>query len=443
VLRAGTAHALLNPFAQTLLWGLVAATSACSSSSAPESAGAATGETLPTTAPTTAISTPPATSGAGSQSAVTAGTVSTGATTAGSAGASIASLGGSTASSAGTTGAGSSSVSAGAPGAAGTDAAGSGNATASSAGAGATAGMQASAGASGAAGMAAPAGPADLDKVGPYEIVQEQVGTGFEYAIASSDTGDGVAGCSSFSMSFGGDPMESMDFIKLPSTLKMNMYSLYRPKELEAGRKYPVLTWGNGTCAHPENYHELLAHLASHGFFVVAANSRQVGSNGVMTKALDWAFAANKDPMSPYFEHIDTDKVGAFGHSQGGGATITAASDARVKVVIIFNGGSSAPKPFLTISGDRDLPLTSLSAMKSAVSSATKGAYLFYHMVPERGSYDGHLTLITQPERVIGPSAAWFKYTLLNDPDAKAWLVGSDCKLCGKTQDIEFGQHGL
>ena len=36
---------------------------------------------------------------------------------------------------------------------------------------------------------------------------------------------------------------------------------------------------------------------------------------------------------------IDTDKVGAMGHSQGGGATIAAARDPRIKAIIVFNSG--------------------------------------------------------------------------------------------------------
>lgn len=295
------------------------------------------------------------------------------------------------------------------------------------------------------AGMAAPmpAGPVDYSKPGVEVIVDQPVGVGFEYPIASSDRGDGVAGCASFAGGFGGDPAETNKFITIPPDLKMNMYSLYRPKTLEEGKKYPIVTWGNGTCALPEGYGTLLKHIASHGIFVVAANSRQVGQNSVMTKALDWAFAANMDMSSPYFGRIDTDKVGAAGHSQGGLATITAASDRRIKTVIIFNGGASASKPFLTISGDRDLPFTTLSGMKSAVNSAQKAAWIWYHMIPQRGSSDGHLTLITEPLRVVGPSITWFKATLENDAEAKTWFNGAMCKLCGQDAMFEFGSKGI
>jgi hypothetical protein len=360
-----------------------------------------------------------ATSGSGAAGAVAGSKAAAGSGGAGAAAGSSAAAGSGGAGNAGTAAA------------AGTDAAGAG-------------GAPADPGTTGAAGMPAPVGPIDLAMMGPYKVIRDQpVGEGFEYPIASSDTGDGVAGCADFAAGFGGDAMESMDFVKIPPDLKMNMYSLYRPETLEDGKKYPIITWGNGTCALPEGYGTLLKHWASHGFFVVAANSRQVGSNSVMTKALDWAFAANKDSSSPYFGKIDTDRVAAAGHSQGGMATITAARDSRVKTVIIFNGGASATKPYFAISGDRDIPFATISSLKSSLTSATKAAWLWYHMVPERGQYDGHLTLITEPERVVGPSTAFFKSVLQDDADAKTWFEGTSCKLCGMTTMFEFGQKGI
>jgi hypothetical protein len=281
------------------------------------------------------------------------------------------------------------------------------------------------------------------DQPGPYEVQLDQpVGEGFGVPVASSDTGDGVAGCKTFAEAFGGDPDETAALIKLEPTLRMDLYSLYRPVTLEEGRKYPLITWGNGTCAKPEGYGALLRHVASHGFFVVAANSRQVGQNSPMTKALDWAEAANKDASSPYFGKIDVDKFGAMGHSQGGGATVTAANDRRIKTVIIWNGGTTASKPFLAVSGDRDLA-GAISGFKRGTSAAPKGAYLWYHMVPGTGALDGHLTLMVEPERVIGPAAAWFRYILQDDPVSRAWFVGADCKLCKTPDQFEFGQNGL
>jgi hypothetical protein len=163
-----------------------------------------------------------------------------------------------------------------------------------------------------------------------------------------------------------------------------------------------------------------------------------------MTKALDYAFAANEDAMSPYYHRMDTTKVGGFGHSQGSTATVTAAKDARVKSVILFNSGTSASKTFLAVSGDRDIGSPTVASYRSGTNSATTGgAFLFFHMVTGTGSASGHLTLMTQPERVIEPTAAWFKYTLNGDAESKTFFIGMDCKLCSMPTQFDYGQKGL
>jgi hypothetical protein len=102
----------------------------------------------------------------------------------------------------------------------------------------------------------------------------------------------------------------------------MALYTMYRPMQLEEGKTYPLLTWGNGTCALPEGYGTLLRHVASHGFIIVAANTRWTagsGANAPMIRAVEWALEANDDASSPLYQHVDPMKIGAFGHSQGAG----------------------------------------------------------------------------------------------------------------------------
>jgi hypothetical protein len=280
-------------------------------------------------------------------------------------------------------------------------------------------------------------------QLGPYGAVMERnAGKGFEVPLASGDS-DGGASCASVVASFGEDPMESAPLLDVDG-IDFKLYTIYRPAQWKEGEKVPIITWGNGTCAKTEGYGALLRYVASHGFFVVAANSRWVGGNGAMTKGLDFAFAAAKDANSPYYNHLDTEKVGAMGHSQGGMATVTAARDSRVKTVIIWNGGSSAVKPFLAVSGDKDIGSPTVSGMRNALTGNPAGAFLFYHKTVGEGSVPGHLTLMTQPERVIEPTVAWFKYQLLTDMASKLFFVGTDCTLCNKLPDeYEFGQKGL
>jgi len=280
-------------------------------------------------------------------------------------------------------------------------------------------------------------------ELGPYGAVMEpNVGKGFAYTVASGDSDDN-AYCRSFSSAFGEDPSAS-DMLLDTGSLDFTLYTVYRPAQFKDGEKLPIITWGNGTCAQPEGYATLLRYVASHGFLIVAPNSRFVGSGAEMRKGLDFIFAANEDPMSPYYQRLDTTKVGAMGHSQGGQGTVATVSDARVKAVIIWNMGTSTTKPFLAVSGDTDVTGATPSGMGSAVNRATvKAAFLYYHMVPATGSASGHLTLMTQPERVVEPATAWWKYILNDDAESKAYFAGTSCKLCMRDDEFEFGQKGI
>lgn len=407
---------------------------------APQTSTATAGSNVPTASGAPGASATAGTSGAAGTSA--AGMAGTPSTAGGTAGAS-------------TAGASSPVASAGGGGAA----AGEGGAAAAGSGGAPTAGASGAAGAAGAPNPTAgfmecksedvgPCGTFTTQagtklQLGPSGVVMDRnVGKGFEATLASGDA-DGGASCASVVASFGEDPEESKPLLDTTG-IDFELYTVYRPAQWVEGQKVPIITWGNGTCAKTEGYGALLRYVASHGFFVVAANSRWVGSgNRAMTRALDFAFAATADEKSPYYNRLDTTKVGAMGHSQGGMATITAARDSRISTVIIWNGGSTAVKPFLAVSGDKDIGSPTATSMKNALRGDPPGAFLFYHKTIGQGSVPGHLTLMTQPERVIEPTVAWFKYQLLKDQESSTWFVGASCKLCTKTDDYEYGQNGL
>jgi hypothetical protein len=294
-------------------------------------------------------------------------------------------------------------------------------------------------------------------QLGPYGAQMDvNVGKGFENTVPSSDTGtQPSATCQTFANLF----METASLTTELLTTTMNgitvdfsLYSAYRPA-VWPSKPVPVITWGNGTCAQPEGYGALLRYVASYGFFVIAANERQVGTNDTtgtgsaqpMLRALDYAAAANMDSTSPYYQKLDMSKVGAMGHSQGGSATVTAASDSRVKDIIIFNAADTASKPFLAISGDMDITGFSASGMAMAANSASvPGAYLFYHN-PSGTSADslkGHLVLMLTPERVTGPTVAWWQMMFNADAAAKAqFLPASTCGLCTHSSDYAYGAN--
>lgn len=41
------------------------------------------------------------------------------------------------------------------------------------------------------------------------------------------------------------------------------------------------------------------------------------------------------------------------------------------------------------------------------------------------------------------PNLAWWRYMLLDDPEAKAMFVGPDCGLCNMGEEFDFGHNAL
>lgn len=282
-------------------------------------------------------------------------------------------------------------------------------------------------------------GTGDLVELGPYGAIMDP-NLGADFAITPSAQ---ESTCDMVAAGFGEDPKLTAQVLDLRGT-DLSLYTVFRPAKWVDGEKYPIVTWGNGTCAQPGSYAALLMHVASQGIVVVAANGRWV-ANGAMVKALDFIFAANDDPTSTYYHRLDTTKVGAMGHSQGSAATVVAAADSRVNAAILFNGGTvPAPKPFMAVSGDRDIGSPTADGYKGVVDAAPEAAFVFYHKVlMTTGKITGHLVLMMQPDRVVDATSGWWNYILKGDTKARGLFVGDGCGLCGKDDDFQFGEHGL
>lgn len=109
-------------------------------------------------------------------------------------------------------------------------------------------------------------------------------------------------------------------------------FSVYRPAVLgQGGVKHPIITWGNSAGMTSKDYVGLLRHWATHGFVVIASDSKTTGNGKEMVKGIDWLVNENKRAGSVFHNKLDPSAMGASGHFEGGGASINAANDARVK----------------------------------------------------------------------------------------------------------------
>ncbi|MBX9788117.1 MAG: dienelactone hydrolase family protein [Pirellulales bacterium] len=120
---------------------------------------------------------------------------------------------------------------------------------------------------------------------------------------------------------------------------------LNTPLDLSGGM-YPVVSFAHGyTTVTANSLPASLAQLASHGYIVVAPQSYESVLDVFETEALghDQASAYNylvtqsSKVSSPFYQHVETTGFAAMGHSTGGAASISEASqNAAVKTVVTW-----------------------------------------------------------------------------------------------------------
>jgi pimeloyl-ACP methyl ester carboxylesterase len=207
--------------------------------------------------------------------------------------------------------------------------------------------------------------------------------------------------------------------------------TVFRPVDLKPGAR--VILWGNGTGTQPVDYAPLLQQLASYGFVVAAANTPNAGSGLEMLKCLDWLTTENGRDGSAYKGKLDLTKVGATGHSQGGGGTLMAGRDPRITVTApLMPAGRGDPSatagqqhgPMLLLSGGLDT-ITPPERAQKPLFEATKTPVIWLTYKSA-----GHLAAMRDAGPYRAALTAWFLYQLDGDAKAGAMFTGEACGYC-------------
>ncbi|MET0389038.1 MAG: hypothetical protein ABW321_23895, partial [Polyangiales bacterium] len=217
-------------------------------------------------------------------------------------------------------------------------------------------------------------------------------------------------------------------------------YTIYRPSELApGGAKHPIVGWMSGGGSTPSQY-ELLPHLATHGFIVVASNtSPAVGAESELGQeilaGIEWVIAENAKAGSEYFDKVDATKLASMGYSMGALATTTIGGDPRLTTTVHISGGNMetarvkvlhAPAAFLCGASGNDI-----AGANCATDFEATTAPVFY------GVFNGgdHLGVRTDPyaERIREVVTGWLRWHLMSDASLKPMFVGSDCAVCKDT----------
>lgn len=197
--------------------------------------------------------------------------------------------------------------------------------------------------------------------------------------------------------------------------------TVFYPKRAENGNDvYPVVIFANGTGFDYKIYENLLIKIAEGGYIVVA-NSETMAADGTAQRAsLDFIISENSNSSSILYNNIDTNKVAATGHSQGGRSAVnSAAADSRFDCVISF-AGSNFPEeaeklyaPALFMAGTRDMIVNADKWVKPAYD-VCKGPAVYVSLV------NGiHTSCCSDPETYTQYAIEWLNIWLKNDTGAK------------------------
>lgn len=200
-------------------------------------------------------------------------------------------------------------------------------------------------------------------------------------------------------------------------------------------KQHPLVIWGNGTHASPAAYRSLLEHWASHELIVVASMSPNAGRGVEMRDCLNYMLTQDSDSASPFFQRVDSGRVAAAGHSQGGGGAIMLGRDERITTVVAIQpyvlGERHNPQaaanqrgPMLLLSGQEDFSASAATNQQPVFDSANVPVF----WANLRGAT--HFAPMDTGGSFRGPMTAWLRWKLLDDAQAARMFEGEGCVLC-------------
>jgi predicted dienelactone hydrolase len=218
---------------------------------------------------------------------------------------------------------------------------------------------------------------------------------------------------------------------------------IYRPATLGGGGvRHPVILWANGTAGPTFVYEAAFNYWASYGFIVAAGNSSNgQGSGAEMLGCLDYLVKQNTTSGSPYEGKVCVSRVGASGHSQGGGGALMAGQDARLTVTAPlmpyiaqgFGGFDTASitkqhGPMLLLSGTADT-IAPPDTNQKPVFDTTNVPVFWANLVGGDHVAVSLNGLTTYRNAILG----WYRLHLMGDESFRKTFYGANCTLCADT----------
>ncbi len=224
-----------------------------------------------------------------------------------------------------------------------------------------------------------------------------------------------------------------------------------------SGGPYPAITYGHGAVSEVSYSADLLEHLATRGYFVIASKTYSGFVFEVdhakfaqdMSDCLTYLVQQNNDSGSPYYHKVKVSAFGASGHSMGGGASILAAhNDARIKTVANLAPQADTIPPASTAIESLGIPVRLLAGSCDGITPVNDHQQVLYNhahaprqlAILQKATHNGFAPApITLPETCTGGAmeqstqsaltrawvTGWFDYYLKGDSSLESLIWGA------------------
>ncbi len=232
---------------------------------------------------------------------------------------------------------------------------------------------------------------------------------------------------------------------------RIKEYGIWYPSTLAMSDTiWPAVVLANGTGVPASIYKPIFEHMASWGFIVVGNEDEWTADGLSVCITLDYILAENENPQSVLYHKVDTSRVGLAGHSQGGAATLAAATlyanHTHYKALCVQSaGGSFTDSVPGQAASEIEAPLLMMAG------TGNSDANLLCKLEAMQISYDSVRTQPAMMGRLVGMehgdvlkrgdayTTAWMLYWLCGDTEAGLCFVGDDAEMFSNTawQDVQ------
>ncbi|HEX7303090.1 alpha/beta hydrolase family protein [Lentzea sp.] len=221
-----------------------------------------------------------------------------------------------------------------------------------------------------------------------------------------------------------------------------------------AAGRFPAIAFGHGFFQATSQYTSTSNHLASWGFVVIVPTTQgglspsHGGFADDLNAGLAWLTAQDGTAGSRFREHVDTGKLGASGHSMGGGAAVLAAArNPKITAISTYAAaettpsakaaaaGLAAPAQFLAGSQDtiapvvgHQRPIFAAKPPSRQLRTITGGSHCGFMDSSGLFCDTGSITRAAQLTAAKRVMTSWFRHYLAGDTAARDLVWGQPAR---------------